>query len=120
MNITNSGEIPVGQQQVWTMTFHCAPHDAETDVTIRLNVSLSKKNSTAFELKRKKICLRNKTISENQSQEVLVSAPGTSTGGQIFYAAIGCASAFVAAICVLVVAYYIRDKKSRRHRDSLQ
>lgn len=119
LNITNSGEIPVGLQQIWTMTFHCAPYDAETDVIIRLNVSLSKKNATTLELKRRKICLRNKTISENQSQEVLVSIPGTTTGGQIFYAAIGCACAFVAAICVLVVAYYIRDKKSRRHRDSL-
>ena len=120
LNITNIGEIPIGHQQTWAMAFHCAPYDAEIDLTIRINVSLSKKNTTRFEFKRKKICLRNQTLGENGPQEVLVAASGTSTGGQVFYAAIGCACAFVAAICVIVIAYYVRDKKSRRHRDPLQ
>ena len=121
MNITSAGKIPAGPPQTWTVTFHCAPYDAETDVMIRVSVFATPKNKTILEFKRRKICLVNKTLElENKRQEVLVAASGTNAGGQVFYAAIGCACAFVSAICVLVVAYYVRDKKSRRHRDPLQ
>ncbi|XP_012231332.1 tyrosine-protein kinase Dnt-like [Linepithema humile] len=117
LNISQTGVIPVGYIQTWALTLHCGPYDVEVDLSIRINVSV-KTNLTSLEFKRKKICLKDKSYIE--PEEVLVAAPGTTSGGQIFYAAIGCACAFIAAIFVLVLAYYVRDKKTRRHRDPLQ
>jgi RYK receptor-like tyrosine kinase len=117
LNISQTGVIPVGYLQTWALTLHCGPYDAEVDLSIRINVSV-RTNITSLEFKRKKICLKDKSYME--PEEVLVAAPGTTSGGQIFYAAIGCACAFIAAIFVLVLAYYVRDKKTRRHRDPLQ
>lgn len=118
LNISQAGEIPVGGLQTWALALHCAPYDAEIDLNLRINVSLSRRNTTSLEFRRKKICLKDK--SNIGDEEVLVAASGSSSGGQVFYAAIGCACAFIAAIFVLVIAYYVRDKKARRHRDPLQ
>lgn len=119
LNISQSGDIPVGGLQTWALALHCGPYDAEIDLAIRINVSLTRKNTTSLDFKRKKICLKDKS-NDPGPEEVLVAASGATTGGQVFYAAIGCACAFIAAIVVLVVAYYVRDKKARRHRDPLQ
>lgn len=118
LNISHTGAIPVGYLQTWALTLHCGPYDAEVDLSIQINVSV-KSNLTSLQFKRKKICLKDKSYMK-PDEEVLVAAPGTTSGGQIFYAAIGCACAFIAAIFVLVLAYYVRDKKTRRHRDPLQ
>ncbi|KOC60383.1 Tyrosine-protein kinase Dnt [Habropoda laboriosa] len=118
LNISQAGEIPVGELQTWALALHCGPYDAEVDLSLRINVSLSRRNTTSLDFRRKKICLKDK--SNTGGEEVLVAASGSSSGGQMFYAAIGCACAFIAAIFVLVVAYYVRDKKARRHRDPLQ
>lgn len=118
LNISQAGEIPVGGLQTWALALHCGPYDAEVDLSLRINVSLSRRNTTSLDFRRKKICLKDK--SNAGPEEVLVAASGSSTGGQVFYAAIGCACAFIAAIFVLVIAYYVRDKKTRRHRDPLQ
>ncbi|KAL2722671.1 tyrosine-protein kinase Dnt, partial [Vespula squamosa] len=119
LNISQTGEIPVGVLQTWALALHCGPYDAEVDLSLRINVSVSRKNTTSLEFRRKKICLKEKS-GYTGPEEVLVAASGSTSGGQVFYAAIGCACAFIAAICVLVVAYYVRDKKARRHRDPLQ
>lgn len=118
LNISQTGEIPVSGMQTWALSLHCGPYDAEVDLSLRVNVSLSKKNTTSLEFRRKKICLKEKSYTS--PEEVLVAASGSTSGGQVFYAAVGCACAFIAAIFVLVVAYYVRDKKARRHRDPLQ
>lgn len=110
--------MPVSGLQTWALSLHCGPYDAEVDFNIRINVSLSRRNITSLEFKRKKICLKDKSYTG--LEEVLVAASGTTSGGQVFYAAIGCACAFMAAIFVLVIVYYVRDKKTRRHRDPLQ
>ncbi|KAI4477161.1 hypothetical protein M0804_012982, partial [Polistes exclamans] len=119
LNISQTGEMPVGIVQTWALALHCGPYDAEVDLTLRINVSVSKRNTTSLEFRRKKICLKEKS-SYTGPEEVLVAASGSTSGGQVFYAAIGCACAFIAALSVLVVAYYVRDKKARRHRDPLQ
>ncbi|KAK2578715.1 hypothetical protein KPH14_007791 [Odynerus spinipes] len=119
LNISQAGEIPVGVLQTWALALHCGPYDAEVDLSLRINVSVSRRNTTSLEFRRKKICLKEKS-GYTGPEEVLVAASGSTSGGQVFYAAIGCACAFIAAICVLVVAYYVRDKKARRHRDPLQ
>lgn len=118
LNISEAGEIPISGLQTWALALHCGPYDAEIDLSLRINVSLSRKNSTSLEFRRKKICLKDKSYTE--PEEVLVAASGSTSGGQVFYVAIGCACALIAAIFVLVVAYYVRDKKARRHRDPLQ
>lgn len=118
LDISENGEIPVGNKQTWTLSLHCGPYDAEIDLTIRVKVFLNRRNETHLEFRRKKICLKAEKI--HHLEEVLVAASGTTTGGQIFYAAIGCACAFIAAILVVIAAYYVRDKKTRRHRDPLQ
>ena len=82
-------------------------------------MSPTRRNTTSLEFKRKKICLKGRS-NYPTPEEVSIAASGTSTGGQVFYAAVGCACAFIAAICVLVLAYYVRDKKARRHREPLQ
>ncbi|XP_066600792.1 tyrosine-protein kinase Dnt-like isoform X1 [Prorops nasuta] len=119
LNISRVGEIPVGGLQTWALALHCGPYDAEIDLNLRINVSLSRRNTTSLDFKRKKICLKDKS-GYTGPEEVLVAASGSTSGGQVFYAAIGCACAFIAAICVIIVAYYVRDKKARRHRDPLQ
>lgn len=119
LNISQAGEIPVGGLQTWALALHCGPYDAEVDLSLRINVSLSRRNTTSLDFRRKKICLKDKSNAAGP-EEVLVAASGSSPGGQVFYAAIGCACAFIAAIFVLVIAYYVRDKKTRRHRDPLQ
>ncbi|KAJ8670052.1 hypothetical protein QAD02_001311, partial [Eretmocerus hayati] len=121
LNISDAGEIPVGDVQTWTLGLECGPYDAEIDLALRINVAQSRRNATSIELKRKKICLKEKSYFPGP-EEVSVAAPGLSgtTGGQVFYAAVGCACAFIAAICVSVLAYYVRDKKARRHREPLQ
>lgn len=118
LNISQAGEIPLGGLQTWALALHCGPYDAEVDLSLRINVSLSRRNTTSLDFRRKKICLKDK--SNIGAEEVHVAASGTSSGGQMFYAAVGCACAFIAAIIVLVIAYYVRDKKTRRHRDPLQ
>lgn len=118
-NISDTGDILVGGIQTWALLMRCGPYDAEVDVTLRINVSLSRRNVTSLEFKRKKICLKEQSHYPGP-EEVSVAASGSTSGGQIFYAAIGCACAFIAAICVLVLAYYVRDKKARRHREPLQ
>ena len=119
LNISDVGEIPVGGLQTWALALHCGPYDAEIDLALRINVSLSRRNSTSLEFKRKKICLKDSSY-HGPEDVSSVAASGSSSGGQIFYAAVGCACAFLAAICVLVLAYYVRDKKARRHREPLQ
>lgn len=118
LNISLIGEIPVGGLQTWALTLHCGPYDAEIDLSLRINVSLSRRNTTSLDFRRKKICLKDK--SNVGVEEVLVAASGSTSGGQVFYAVVGCVCAFFAAIFVLVIAYYVRDKKTRRHRDPLQ
>jgi len=118
LNISQAGEIPVSGLQTWALSLHCGPYDAEVDLSLRVSVSLSRKNITSLEFRRKKICLKDKSYIS--PEEVLVAASGTTSGGQVFYAAIGCACAFIAAIFVLIMVYYVRDKKARRHRDPLQ
>ncbi|XP_043261225.1 tyrosine-protein kinase Dnt [Colletes latitarsis] len=118
LNISQAGEIPVGGLQTWALSLHCGLYDAEVDLSLRINVSLSRRNTTSLDFRRKKICLKDK--SNVGAEEVLVAASGSTSSGQVFYAAIGCACAFIAAIFVLVIAYYVRDKKARRHRDPLQ
>lgn len=118
LNVSQAGEIPIGGVQTWALALHCGPYDAEVDLALRINVSRSRYNTTSVVLRRKKICLKDNGYPG--PEEVLVAAPGSSSGGQVFYAAIGCACAFIAAICVLIIAYYVRDKKTRRHRDPLQ
>ncbi|XP_058799259.1 tyrosine-protein kinase Dnt-like [Phymastichus coffea] len=118
-NISDTGDIPVGGIQTWAMAMHCGPYDAEVDLTLHINVSLTRRNVTSLEFKRKKICLKDQSHYPGP-EEVSVAASGSSSGGQIFYAAVGCACAFIAAICVLLLAYYVRDKKARRHREPLQ
>ena len=118
LNISQAGEIPLGGLQTWALALHCGPYDAEVDLSLRINVSLSRRNTTSLDFRRKKICLKDK--SNIGAEEVHVAASGSSSGGQVFYAAIGCACAFIAAVFVLIVAYYVRDKKTRRHRDPLQ
>lgn len=120
LNISQAGDMPVSGLQTWALSLHCGPYDAEVDLTIRINVSLSRRNTTSLEFKRKKICLKDKSYTEAGPEEVVVAASGTTSGGQVFYAAIGCACAFMAAIFVLVIVYYVRNKKARRHRDPLQ
>ncbi|XP_014230078.1 tyrosine-protein kinase Dnt-like [Trichogramma pretiosum] len=134
LNISDAGEIPVGGLQTWAVALHCGPYDAEIDVTLRINVSLTRRNTTSLEFKRKKICLKGQSLyhdpeemyspsvasSASSSSSSSVERSGISPGGQVFYAAVGCACAFIAAICVLVTAYYVRDKKARRHREPLQ
>jgi RYK receptor-like tyrosine kinase len=119
LNISDAGDIPVGGLQTWAVSLHCGPYDAEVDLALRINVSLSRRNNTSLEFKRKKICLKD-TSNYPGPEEVSVAASGATSGGQVFYAAVGCACAFIAAICVLVLAYYVRDKKARRHREPLQ
>lgn len=118
LDIPEDGILEVNEQRTWTVTLHCGPDDAEIDLKIRVNVQLNRRNDTHLEFRRKKICLKAEKI--HHIEEVLVAASGTTTGGQIFYAAIGCACAFIAAILVVIAAYYVRDKKARRHRDPLQ
>lgn len=118
LNISQAGDIPLGGLQTWALSLHCGPYDAEIDFTLRINVSLSRKNTTHLEFRRKKICLKDKSYTG--PEEVLVAVSGSTSGGQIFYAAIGCACAVIATIFVLVVVYYLRNKKTRRHRDPLQ
>lgn len=118
LNISQAGDIPLAGLQTWALSLHCGPYDAEIDLTLRINVSLSRKNTTHLEFRRKKICLKDKSYIE--PEEVLVAVSGSTTGGQIFYAAIGCACAVIAAIFVLVMMYYVRNKKTTRHRDPLQ
>ncbi|XP_008552246.1 tyrosine-protein kinase Dnt [Microplitis demolitor] len=119
LNISQVGEIPVGGLQTWALALHCGPYDAEVDLSLRISVAQTRRNATTLEVRRKKICLKDKS-GFPAPEEVLVAASGSTSGGQIFYAAIGCACAFIAAIFVLVGAYYVRDKKARRHRDPLQ
>lgn len=118
-NISERGEIPVGGLQTWALSLHCGPYDAEVELALKINVTVSRKNTTSLEFRRNKICLKDKS-NYHGPEEVLVAASGTTSGGQVLYAAVGCACAFIAAICVLVIAYYVRDKKARRHRDPLQ
>lgn len=118
LNISQSGNIPVGGLQTWALSLHCGPYDAEVDLSLRINVSQSKKNTTRLEFKRKKICLKDKSYIE--PEKVMVTASGSTSGGQVFYVAISCASALIAAIFVVVIVYYVRDKKARRNRDPLQ
>ncbi|XP_020283411.1 tyrosine-protein kinase Dnt-like [Pseudomyrmex gracilis] len=121
LNISQTGDIPVGRQQTWALSLHCGPYDAEVDLTLRINVTLSTRNITNLEFKRKKICLKDKSYTR-QPEEVLVAASDYTTGGEIFYTAIGCALAFIMLIIVFVVSYYARSsyKKTGRHRDPLQ
>lgn len=118
LNVSQIGEIPVGGLQTWALSLHCGPYNVEVDLSLRINVSLPRKNITTLEFKRKKICMKKESYTE--PEEVLVAASDSTSGGQIFYVAIGCACAFMAAIFVLITAYYVRDKKTRRHRDPLQ
>lgn len=118
LNVSQIGEIPVGGLQTWALSLHCGPYNVEVDLSLRINVSLPRKNTTSLEFKRKKICMKKESYTE--PEEVLVAASDSTSGGQIFYVAIGCACAFMAAIFVLIMAYYVRDKKTRRHRDPLQ
>ncbi|XP_012286576.1 tyrosine-protein kinase Dnt [Orussus abietinus] len=119
LNISRTGDIPVGGSQTWALALHCGPYDAEVNLALRVNVSLSRRNTTSLDFRRKKICLKEKSGYPGP-EEVLVATSGSGAGGRVFYAAVGCACAFVAAVCVLVAAYYVRDGKSRRHRDPLQ
>jgi len=116
LNISHIGEIPVSGLQTWALSLHCGPYNVEVDFSLRINVSLPRKNTTTLEFKRKKICMKK----ESYTEEVLVAASDSTSGGQIFYVAVGCACAFMAAIFVLIMTYYVRDKKTRRHRDPLQ
>lgn len=118
LNISEVGDIPVGGIQTWALTLHCGPYNAEVDLVLHVNISVPRRNTTILEFRRKKICFKNES-NYLESEEVLVSIDYTS-GSQVFYAAIGCACAFIAAIFVLVIAYYVRDKKARRHREPLQ
>lgn len=118
LNISQAGDIPLAGLQTWALSLHCGPYDAEIDLTLRINVSLSRKNTTHLEFRRKKICLKDKSYIE--PEEVLVAVSGSTTGGQIFYAAIGCACAVIAVIFILAMMYYVRNKKTTRHRDPLQ
>lgn len=118
LNVSQIGEIPVGGSQTWALSLHCGPYNVEVDLSLRINVSIPRKNVTSLEFKRKKICMKKESYTE--PEEVLVAASDSTSGGQVFYVAIGCACAFMAAIFVLIMAYYVRDKKTRRHRDPLQ
>lgn len=118
LNISETGEIPVNNVQTWALSLHCAQTDAEVDVSLRIHVQSNRRNITSLEIRRKKICLKSEK--KHHVEEVLVAASGTTTGNQILYAAIGCGCAFAAALFVVLGAYYIRDKKTRRHRDPLQ
>lgn len=121
LNVSQAGDIPVGGLQTWALSLHCGPFDAEVDLSLRINVTVSRKNVTSLDFRRKKICLKDKSPNYGQlPEQVVVAAPGTTSSTQVFYAAVGCACAFIAAFFVLVIAYYVRDKKARRHRDPLQ
>ncbi|XP_014214413.1 tyrosine-protein kinase Dnt-like [Copidosoma floridanum] len=120
LNVSETGEIPTGGVQTWALALHCGPYDAEIDLSVMISVSTTRRNSTRLEFKRKKICLKDKSNSHPVIDGVSIAASSTNSGGQVFYAAVGCACAFIAAICVLVLAYYVKDKKARRHREPLQ
>lgn len=117
-NISKVGDIPIDGIQTWALTLHCGPYNAEIDLTLHVNVSVPRRNTTILEFRRKKICLKGES-NYLGPEEVSVTV-GSSSGSQVFYAAIGCTCAFIAAIFVLVIAYYVRNKKARRHREPLQ
>ena len=119
LNISDAGEIPVGGVQTWALSLHCGPYDAEIDLTLHINVSVPRRNVTLLEFKRKKICLKEESNYVGLD-EVSVAASGTSPGVQMFYLAVGCAAALMAAIFLFVILYYVRDQKARRHREPLQ
>lgn len=116
LNISTSGFIPT-TLQVFSLSLPCEEgSSAEVDVLFTINITLTPMNTTSLTLKRKKICLKLDSLTNNY---VLVdSMPSQPNGANIFYVAVGCALTLITIIALSVVTRYIQHKKARPVEDS--
>lgn len=116
LNISTTGFIPTNLQ-VFSLSLPCTETlSSEVDVIFTINITLTPTNTTSLTLKRKKICI--KLDSESNNYVLIDSVPSQSNAANIFYSAVGCALTFIAIIALCVTAYYIRDKKARTNEEN--
>nr|CAH7739174.1 unnamed protein product [Callosobruchus chinensis] len=109
LNISYVGTVPKSIQ-TFLVSLPCSGLiEAEVDINITINITLSHKNVTKLTFRRKKICLvLDKSVSYAAKDSLLQFPNSTS----IFYIAICCAVLMMIMLILLVTLYYIRAKKS--------
>ncbi|KAJ8923848.1 hypothetical protein NQ315_010430 [Exocentrus adspersus] len=114
LNISSIGSIP-NSPQTFTISLPCSGVvEAEVDITILINITVSQDNVTTLTFRRKKICLQFEKTTTYISMD---SMPHFSNSTSIFYIAVCCAVILIIILAFLVTLYYIKDKKSRRTVD---
>lgn len=115
LNISSTGSIP-NSAQTFTISLPCSGVvEAEVDITITINITVSHDNVTTLTFRRKKICLQFEKSTMYVSMD---SMPQFSNSTNIFYIAVCCAVILIVILAFLVTLYYIKDKKSRRSIES--
>lgn len=116
LNISSNGFIPT-TLETFTLSLVCTMVDSsEIDILITINVTLTPSNVTSLTLKRKKICI--KLDSDTNNYILIDSMSNQSNSAYVFYFAVGCALTLIAIIALCVVANYIRDKKRRNSENT--
>lgn len=89
--------------------------EAEVDVTIVVNITVSYDNITMLVFRRNKICLKSEKSTTYISMD---SMPQISNSVNIFYIAVCCAVLLSIFLACIVTVYYIKDKKARRETEN--
>ncbi|XP_071441728.1 tyrosine-protein kinase Dnt [Hetaerina americana] len=134
-NVSLSGGVPTTPQTFMVVLPCSGTINAEVNVTLRLNVTLSPheslKNATSLVFKRKKICLKGnmyalpddgdkRKVAAEDSPTLSTTATANSSAG-VFYVAVGCACSLIALVLSGALAVFcVRNKKIRRHGEMLQ
>lgn len=115
LNISNRGNVPTSAQ-TFVISLPCSGLvDAEVDVKININFTISHTNKTKILLYRKKICHQYENLNPNVSVDSMLYY---SNSVNIFYVAVFCATFLMLSLAIFVIFYYIRDKKGRAPRET--
>lgn len=119
LNISETGNVPT-TTQTFNIALPCSGLvAAEVNVTIKLHVHLNPNNLT-LALLRKKICLTSEFDAHQISPIVIDTVPVQSSSVNIFYIAVGCATALMVIIVMFVPIYNFKYSKGRRQADIIQ
>ncbi|XP_050313715.1 tyrosine-protein kinase Dnt [Anthonomus grandis grandis] len=109
LNIASHGFIPTTTQD-FAISLPCSGKvEAEVYISIILNVTLSKDNTSTLIFLRKKTCLN-----EMGNDYVLLNTlPEIANSSSIFYIAMSCAAILIVILGILIIIYYLKDDKCK-------
>lgn len=118
LNISQTGFVLTTPQTFCAELSCSGSTNAEIDVRLNVSIIVNKASNLTTDLtfRRTKICFREPENAYDSDRQVVVvdSRPAGSDSADIFYVAVGCACALIAVVVTMVMAYYVKTKKTRR------